>query len=348
MSTSGHHLAPHDLVDELDSVDRLEPLGGYRHAVLRLIQGRLGDGGDVLDVSSAVADANDLLVARLIALAEDHLGVPPVRYRWLALGSHGRREQVLSSDQDHAIAYETPAPDLQPAAHDYFTSLAGLVVPALARAGLPLCAGGYMATRWCRPLADYEQMFRGWVEEPRPQSLLQAEVFLDTRPASGDLPVDVLDRILRGGGTRGPFRAQLARAAVLFRPPLGWFGRIRRTGDAVDVKIGGTAAIVLLARLYALAAGSDEHSTVPRIRSASAAGALGRPGAESLEQAYRFLTDLRMRHQVSQVAAGRPADNLLPVASLTDGQRRRLTETLRLVRDLQDVTAMRFATSSMM
>ncbi len=348
MSTPRHHLAPQELVDELVSVDRLEPLDGYQGAVLRLIQQQLLAGVDVLEVSGEVADANDLLVTRLIALAEDHLGAPPVRYRWLALGSHGRREQVLSSDQDHAIAYESPGAELQPTAQDHFATLAGLVVPALARAGLPRCAGGYMATRWCRPLGEYEQMFRGWVEEPRPQALLQAEVFLDTRASSGDLPVDVLDRILRGGGTRGPFRAQLARAAVLFRPPVGWFGRIRTTGDAIDVKLGGTAAIVLLARLYALAAGSDEHSTVPRIRSASAAGALGRPGAESLEQAYRFLTDLRLRHQVAQVAAGRPADNLVPAASLTGTQRRRLGETLRLVRDLQDVTAMRFATSSMM
>ena len=348
MSTPGHRLAPYDVVDELDRIDRLEPLDGYQQAILRLTRDLLASDVDVLDVSSVVADANDHLVTRLILLAEDHLGAPPVRYRWLALGSHGRREQVLSSDQDHAIAYEAPAVDQQPSVHDYFVELAGLVVPALARAGLPLCAGGYMATRWCRPLADYEQMFRSWVEEPKPQALLQAEVFLDTRASSGSLPTDVLDRILRSGGTRGPFRAQLARAAVMFRPPLGWFGRIRTTGDAVDVKIGGTAAIVLLARLYALAAGSDEHSTVPRIRSAASAGALGGPGADSLEGAYRFLTDLRLRHQMSQVAEGRPADNLVPVASLAPRQRQRLTETLRAVRDLQDVTAMRFATRSMM
>jgi CBS domain-containing protein len=331
----------------LDDIVRLEPLDRYQAEVLALVRERLGD-LDPLDISGVVADLNDSLVGRLIGLAETHLGPPPAAYRWLALGSHGRREQVLSSDQDHAIAYETTDPAGSGPVREYFVALAGLVVPALARAGLPLCPGGYMATGWCRPLTEYERMFRGWVADPQPQALLQAEVFLDTRGCQGELPTRSLDRILRAGGDRGPFRAQLARAAVLFRPPLGWFGRIRTTGDAVDVKLGGTAAIVLLARLYALAAGASEHSTVPRIRAAARAGVLGRPGAESLEAAYRFLTELRLRHQIDQVGAGRPADNLVPVDRLTPEQRHRLTETLRVVRDLQDVTAMRFATSSVM
>ena len=57
---------------------------------------------------------------------------------------------------------------------------------------------------------------------------------------------------------------QMARAAVTFRPPHGWFGRLRIRGSTLDVKRGGTAAIVLLARLYALIARSTEHSTVLR------------------------------------------------------------------------------------
>lgn len=336
-------------IDEVPGIDRLEPLDAYQGQVLDLIRSGLADGIDVLDVSGAVADANDSLTRRLLGLAEAHLGAPVWRYRWLALGSHGRREQVLSSDQDHAIAYELPAPPAPPAekaaAHDYFIALAGLMVPALARAGLPLCSGGYMATTWCRPLDDYELLFRSWVRDPQPKALLEAEVFLDVRACHGDLPTDVLERILLTGGSRGPFRVQMARAAVAFRPPSNWFGRLR-TGPTVDVKLGGTAAIVLLARLYALTAGSTEHSTVPRLQAASAAGTLSISTAASLIEAYRFLTDLRLRHQVEQVMTGIPADNLISVDRLTNEQRQRLRKTLRLVRDMQDITAMRYSTSS--
>ena len=332
-------------IEAVPGIDRLEPLDAYQGQVLDLIRSGLADGVDVLDVSGAVADVNDSLTRRLLVLAEAHLGAPAWRYRWLALGSHGRREQVLSSDQDHAIAYERPAPTALTSASDYFVALAGLVVPALARAGLPLCSGGYMATHWCHPLEEYELLFRSWVRNPQPKALLEAEVFLDVRACHGDLPTDVLERILLTGGSSGPFRVQMARAAVAFRPPSRRFGRLR-SRPAVDVKLGGTAAIVLLARLYALAAGSTAHSTVSRLEAASVAGTLGMSTATGLVEAYRFLTDLRLRHQVEQVVMGIPADNLIPVERLSNQQREQLRTTLQLVRDVQDITAMRYSTSS--
>lgn len=346
METPQHGPALVPVIDEIAGIERLEPLDAYRGQVLDLVRAGLAGGGDVLDVTRAVADANDHLTRRLLCLAETHLGPPACRYRWLALGSHGRREQVLSSDQDHAIAYERPAPGEETAARDYFAALAGLVVPGLARAGLPLCAGGYMATNWCLPLDEFERLFRSWVVEPVPKALLQAEVFLDVRGCHGDLSTDTLDRILLAGGSRGPFRVQMARTAVLFRPPFGWFGRLRTSGSTVDLKLGGTAAIVLLARLYALTAGSTAHSTVPRLQAASAAGTLSHSGARSLIDAYRFLTGLRLRHQLEQVSEGLSADNRISLDWLTREQRQRLRTTLRLVRDMQDVTAMRFSTSS--
>jgi CBS domain-containing protein len=350
MESPQHGPAPVRVIDELVEIDRLAPLDAYQGQVLDLIRSGLSDGVDAVDVSGAVADANDSLTRRLLDLAERRLGPPACRYQWLALGSHGRREQVLSSDQDHAIAYELTEPGESPgeenAARDYVTALAGLVVPGLARAGIPLCAGGYMATNWCLPLDEFERLFRSWIEAPYPQALLQAEVFLDVRGCHGDLSTGVLDRILLAGGSRGPFRVQMAREAVAFRPPFGWFGRLRASGSTVDLKLGGTASIVLLARLYALTAGSTEHSTVSRLRDASTGGTLSPIGAGSLIDAYRFLTDLRLRHQVEQVGKGLPADNRISLDWLTGEQRLRLRTTLRLVRDIQDVTAMRFSTSS--
>ncbi len=332
------------VIEEVADIARLEPLDTYQDQVLDLIRTGLSSGVDALEVSGAVADANDSLTRRLIGLAESHLGPPPGRYAWLALGSHGRREQVPSSDQDSAIAYETAKPGEETAAQRYFKALARLVVDALARAGIPLCDGGYMATNWCRPLGEFERLFRDWVQHPQPDALLQAEVFLDVRACHGDLSIDTLNRILPTGGSRGPFRVQMARAAVTFRPPFGWFGRLRNPHSTLDIKRGGTAAIVLLARLYALNAGATEHSTVLRLRAASAAGALNPSNASGLIDAYRFITDLRLRHQVEQVSNGLPADNLILPDRLTGEQRRRLRDTLHVVRDMQDVTAMRFAT----
>ena len=332
---------PLHLVEALRRIDEIARLDAYQREMVTVVGRLLADGVDAQQVTQVVASVNDLLTTRLLRLAESELGQPPCGYAWLALGSHGRGEQVLSSDQDSALAFDDGA---DATASEYFSQLAGLVVTALTRAGLPLCDGGYMATKWCHPLHEFRGFFRVWVEQPKPQALLRAEVFLDVRPVHGDLSVDVLDRILLGGGSSGRFLAQMARTAVTFTPPLGPFGRLRTKASTIDVKRGGGAAIVLLARLYGLAAGSTARTTVARLEAAAAAGALSHAGAANLVEAYRFLTELRLRHQVGQVGAGVAPDNVVRLDELTREERRRLQDSLRVVRDTQQVTALRFAT----
>ncbi|MEO6143638.1 MAG: putative nucleotidyltransferase substrate binding domain-containing protein [Dermatophilaceae bacterium] len=332
---------PLRVVDLVSSIDDLAPLDGYQREMVSVVGRLLSDGVDVLQVTQTVARLNDILTTRLLGLAATELGQPPCAYAWLALGSQGRGEQVLSSDQDSAIAFDERA---QGADAQYFPRLAGLVVPALARAGLPLCDGGYMATTWCHPISEFRGFFRSWVGQPEPDALLRAEVFLDVRPVHGDLSVEVLDRILVGGGSSGQFLVQMARAAVRFTPPLGVFGQLRTKDSTIDVKRAGIAAIVLLARLYGLAAGSTARTTVARLDAAGAGGTLSRGGAGKLIEAYRLLTGLRLRHQVDQVGAGLAPDNLIRLEDLTGEDRRRMRDGLRIVRDVQQVTAMRFAT----
>lgn len=338
---------PLRLIDQIPSIRRLEPLDSYHGELVALIRRLLADGADALEVTRTVGHLNDTLTSRLISLAEAELGPPPCRHAWLSLGSQGRGEQVLSSDQDSALAYEDAGTD-QHDGRDYFGPLAGLVVGALARAGLPLCDGGYMATNWCHPIEEYRRLFRSWVEHPEPDALLRAEIFLDVRPVHGDLPVDVLDSILTSGACRPRFLVMLARAAVTFRPPIGRFGRLFVEDSAVDVKRAGIVAIVLLARLYALAAGSSARTTALRLDAAATAGSISRARAGNLTEAYRYLTGLRLRHQLEQARRGEPADNNVPLAELTAQEQQRLREIFRAVRDLQDVTASRFPTYTVM
>jgi CBS domain-containing protein len=333
---------PLRVVAGLRDVRDLDALDGYSDEVLGVVVRLLDASADVLAVTQAIAHVNDELTTRLLELGEAELGPAPREYAWLSLGSHGRGEQVLSSDQDSALAYADTAAGGDPAG--YFLALAGLVVDGLARAGLPLCSGGYMATGWCRPVGEFRRMFHGWVERPEPLALLQAEVFLDVRPVHGALGVDVLDRTLVAGGSRGPFRVQMARAAVTFRPPIGLFGRLRAPDGVFDVKRAGLAAIVLLGRLYALVGGSSARTTLDRLQAAVDANTLHARDAADLADSYRFLTALRLRHQVEQVRGGAAADNLLRLPDLAADERDRLRAALRHLRDVQDATASRFAT----
>ncbi len=335
--------SPLALVRDLPSIDRLEALDGYCRELTESTARLLDDGVDALQVTQVVAGVNDVLTSRVLDLAELRLGPPPCAYAWLALGSHGRGEQVLSSDQDSALAYGGPRP-ADADVEAYFGRLATLVVDALARAGIPRCTGGYMATEWSHPLGTFVEHFQRWVDHPLPAALLKAEVFLDVRPVHGVLDVSSLDDILVRGGQRGVFVVQMARAAVAFKPPRGRFGSMRTDEGHLDVKRAGTAAIVLLARLYALAAGSGARTTVLRLQAAGDAGRLSSSAVEQLTDAYRLLTELRLRHQVEQVRREVAVDNRVAVDGLSPADLLRLRAAIRAVRVVQQITASRYAT----
>jgi CBS domain-containing protein len=331
--------SPLPLLDRIESVEQLaDTPSDYSREVAGIAETLFTGGLGVAQIARVLAALSDALVRRLLMLAEDELGPPPCPYAWIVLGSEGRREQVLLSDQDNALVYleETDG------ALAYFRSLAERLVEGLIRAGFPRCPGGYMATRWCKPLAEWEALFSRWVEVPEPRALLEAQIFLDFRAVHGALSLDSLDRTLVSGGRRALFLHNLARAALRFRPPLGPLGRIRTDDGFIDLKAGGIAAIVMLARVYSLAAGATPRATLARFEAAADAGVLSRAGAEILGESFRFLSRLRLQEQLRALHAGEQPTNRVRLEGLTPLERRRLLEALRAVRKQQDATGLRF------
>lgn len=330
--------SPLALLDRIERLEGTDDLQGYSREVTG-VAGSLFEGGlGVAQIGRVLATLGDALARRLLAIAEHELGPPPCPYAWIVLGSEGRSEQVLLSDQDNALVYLREGDG----AHDYFEALAGRVVDGLIGAGYPRCPGGYMATNWFRPLREWEALFRRWTEVPEPQALLEAQVFLDFRRVAGDLSLEPLDRLLVAGGRRELFMHHMAQAALNFRPPVRTLGRIKTSDGAIDLKVAGIAATVMLARLYALSAGARERSTLRRLEAASEAGTLSRSGAEVLGETFRFLTRLRLQQQLRSVRAGEPPSNRVLLEGLSPLERRRLREALQAVRKLQDATALRF------
>jgi len=324
------------------SVDNIDALSRYAADAAAVTGVLMAGGVGALATCRALTGLHDALTVRLIELAEAQLGPAPCRYAWLALGSGGRMEQSLCTDQDHAIAYaDDGAPDR------YFGALGAHVVAGLARAGLRRCPGGYMADRWHLPLARWREVFRGWVESPEPLALVEAELLLDFRRVAGELSPVPLDAVLRSGSAAPRFLVGMARAAVRFPPSLR-FGLIRGEHGEVDLKRGGLAGVVLLARLYALSAASLARATPDRLAAASAAGTISLEGAAVLADAYRFLAELRLRAQLRQVADGIEPTNRVRLADLTADERKRLRRVLKTVRELQRSTELRFHTHTVL
>jgi CBS domain-containing protein len=326
----------------LDRIERLERTADapreYSREVAAVARSLFEGGLGVLQIARVLTTLGDALTRRLVTIAEHELGPPPCPYSWMVLGSEGRMEQVLLTDQDNALVYLADKDD----ARAYFETLARRVVDGLVRAGYPPCPGGFMATNWCRSLPEWESLFRRWVEVPEPGPLLEAQVFLDFRSVAGDLSLEPLDRALLSGGRRALFLHHMARAALAFRPPVSTFGRVKASDGSLDLKLAGIAATVMLARLCALAAGAGPRPTLRRLQAAAEAGTLSRSGAEILGETFRFLTRLRLQQQLRSLQGGEEPDDRVPLEALSPLERRRLKEALQAVRRLQDATALRF------
>ena len=330
----------------LRSVERAADRGalaGYSAELSGVVRHLVDSGVDATAVGQVVSALNDTLVRTLLRLAEQRLGPAPVPYAWVVLGSEGRLEQTLLTDQDNALVFAGDDP-VPPETAGWFARLAEDVVGGLLQAGFPPCPGGYMATRWHHPLGWWTARFEDWIARPEPQALLEAAIFFDFRKVAGGLDLEPLERVLDGASGADLFLARLAASAASYRPPVGSFRRIVTKDGAVDLKKGGVGPVVALARVYGLAAGSRARPTLARLEAAVAEGTLSREGGDNLAEAFRYVVSLRLAAQLDELADGRPPDNDVELDSLAPLERHHLKDALVAIRDALD--GLQFAASA--
>jgi CBS domain-containing protein len=317
----------------LDQLQQPSALGNYANEIAALVQKLFNGGVSAHEIGRIVSSLNDALVRRLVYLAEQNFGAAPAPFAWIVFGSEGRLEQALLTDQDNALAYEEDSA----AARAYFQALANYIVEALIDVGFPRCTGGYMATRWCKPLNEWQALLMRCIRAPEPQAVLDSAIFFDFRGVAGDLSLRPLEETLAASANQKLFLSYMARAALEFRPPLGFFKRVRSDNGKVDLKKGGIAPIVALARAAALAAGSHERSTLARLQAAGASGALlSDEAARALADIFSFLLHLRLRRQLIAHQQEEPLNHEINLAELSTLERRHLREGFVMIKLIQD------------
>lgn len=301
----------------------------------------LAQGMDAENLTAIISSLNDRLTERVIALeSEADAALAGLRWCWMALGSEGRMEQTLATDQDNALIVAA-ADDVQ---REALSAFALRVNRQLAACGFPLCKGGIMASnpQWCLSAAGWRQQFTQWIDHGSPEALLRASIFFDFRPLSGDtaLALDLRAWLDRAAQQNPRFLHQMAANALRNRPPLGVVRDFVLSQDdahphTLDLKLNGATPFVDAARIFALATASPQTNTAKRLR--AAAPALRIPDAELADwnRAFHFLQLLRLRHQHEQQRAGIAPDNFLDPDTLKPLDRRILKEALRQARKIQ-------------
>ena len=330
-----------------------EALAAASHRLAELQVALDASGATAGQIAQALSSLNDVITTRLIELAQQHLGPPPVPFAWLACGSQGRHEQTVHSDQDNALILDD---GFDPAQHDaYFAALAGYVNDGLDACGYRYCPGKVMASNpaWRQPLSVWRAQFQKWVAHCDHGAAMLVANFADLRAIAGTVELHApLVADLRSGATRHQgFLAQMVREMLANRPPLGFFRQLVLIRDGeharqFDGKRQGLLPIVDIARIHALAKGLAEVGTRARIDAAEAAGGLSHEAAAELHECFEFLAALRMRHQVAQIRRGEAPDNYLDPAALTALEIRHLKDVFAIVAQLQDALAQRHGNRS--
>ena len=321
-----------------------EELAAYAREVTAAAARMVRTGTPAAEITRFVTSAHDALYVGAARDGEAALGPPPCPYALLVLGSGGRRESTLRTDQDHALVVADDAP---PEADSWFAALAEHLAATLEQCGLIRCPGDIMATNPARrvPLRSWQEQFIRWMEEPEEDAVLAAATYVDFRQLHGELAAEAaLRRVIGQAAGNRRFLGRLAVAALWRRPPLGFLHHLR--GDhhgRIDLKAHGTAPIVDLARLLALEAGSPEVATTARLQSAAEHGTAG-TAATDLAAAFEYLQQLRLHHQAERLTAGAVPDDAVPLAELTTLQRRWLKDTALLIHTCQESVRIAYRT----
>jgi CBS domain-containing protein len=297
------------LIREINAAGGIEEIANTHEYLPRLIQNLISSGVKSDNVARLISTISDAILSKLIELACRELGPPPVRFVFLIMGSEGRREQTLKTDQDNAILFEDVPGEFIDGVRGYFLRFGEKVCTWLDQVGYAFCKGDVMAKnpQWCQPLSAWKEYFSTWIATVEPEGLLQSSIFFDFRGGYGDrdLALQLRRHLFASFAERPNFFRYLAENSLYQKPPLGFFGNfiVESKGehrDAFDIKSSMTT-IVNFARTYALKHEIEETNTQERLNRLYLRRVLSWKDYNEIEQSYGYLMQLRFVRQVTAV-----------------------------------------------
>ncbi len=341
--------SPLYLISDIYRCDSSESLAQVSRRLGSLLVTLVGGNASAHSIGHVISAVGEAINRRLLALAEQRLGPPPVAYAWLSGGSLGRQEQTAHSDQDNCLLLSD---DYDSARHGaYFEALSDWVCDALDACGYVYCPGEIMAKtpQWRQPLGVWKGYVDQWVDQPQPKALMHASIFFDLRCLYGDQSLfqTLQNHILDKAQRNRIFLAYMASNALTHQPPLGFFRSFVLVKDGkhnhtLDLKHSGVVPITDLARVFALASGAAPVNTRDRLAAAQSKGAVSGEGSADLIDALEFIAMVRLRHQARQIQDGKAPDNYMPPKHLSHFERNHLKDAFSVVATMQSALSQRY------
>ena len=321
-------------IDRAGSVHELAPIANEILAQVRVLR-RQGVKFEV--VSEIVSDLNRHLLAKLFRFVAPESIVS--RGCLIVMGSEGRGEQTVRTDQDNGLILSEPVPEADLKA--FRAALSG----ALERFGFPPCPGDVMVSNpaWSKPMEDFRADFRRWLTLRDEDAYLNLAIFYDAEAVAGDpaLLATIKSELVEMIAHEPVMLAHFARAADSFPSPIGFFNNLvtsKQQGDALDLKKGGIFPIVHGVRSLAIERKLMETNTVERIEKLVEAGALGFEFGRELTEALRYLMTLKLDAQLHEIHGS----SLVRPAELSTMERDLLRDALQIVKKFREMLRRHF------
>lgn len=307
----------------------------------------------VPDLLNIMAELHDALTRCVIRLCKEEIeaehGPRPADYCWIAMGSAGRKEQTIRTDQDNALIYADPEPGAAAETVAYFNRLGTNIIKALERCGFQECRGGVMPSNpeWCRPLGEWREHVLRMITRAGPQDVRTLTILLDFRPVYGNfkLAQDLWDAVFQAlQQVSGGSPHILADVDLRMRAPLTLFGDFvtEKSGphkNELNLKIVACVHIVNCVRLFALKHRITETPTLERLRLLVEADAIPREETEFIEAAYETLLMFRIRENLKKMSRGAEPDNYVNPQALSKREQEILKDSLSVIPRLQKLTS---------
>ncbi|WP_158857635.1 DUF294 nucleotidyltransferase-like domain-containing protein [Lunatibacter salilacus] len=295
-------------------------------------------------INQIISTVADTIILRVIENVLKEKGDAPAKFVFFILGSEGRMEQTLKTDQDNAIIYEDKANEQRESVREFFLSFAKEVSERLDYIGFAFCTGDFMAQNpsWTHSLSHWKNNYERWFVESSPETVMNYATFFDCRAIYGDFSlldqlkdfmVEQLDNPLER------FFFNMAQNALKFDPQLTWLKNIRtfkiENEEVFDIK-KAMSPMVEAIRIYALREKIFETNTGRRLKELTERNIFDKESASELYQAYYYLMALRLEKQAERIIEERkPAQNYIPIRSITKVQAATLRQIFKVIKDLQ-------------
>jgi len=321
-----------------------------REDLPRLAAQKLSTGTSAYDITTMLSLINQDIHRKAFELILTKLGKPPAPCCLFLTGSHGRLENLLSTDQDHGLII-ADSPDGDTQYSEYYMELTRTFSEWLDHIGYPICPGYIMSINptWRKSLSEWKQQVRYWLDAQVLNLARFLTVLFDSTPIYGDTDLfeKMMDFAFEELGKHHDALRVLNKEAGMHRAPIGLFGRfiVERTEEhrgELDVKKSGLQMLVEAVRILSLLHRIRETSTLRRITALVDGGFIHPDEGEYFETSLKELIHFALSSQVEKHMRGLPIDTYIRPGDLSPMEREILRHSFRSVSLLQDMTASEF------